>query len=99
VNDVRPEQIVILTPHRRTHSSLDGVSAIAGIALADGPGERKGKLLHTTIGAYKGLESDVVILLDIDPSDPRCDRRARYVGASRARLALHVFAKGDWLAA
>jgi len=98
-NDLRPEQIAVLTPHRREHSSLKDATTLGGVLLADVPGDRAGKVLHTTIGAFKGLESDVVILLDIDPADARCDRRARYVAASRARLALHVFAKGDWLAA
>jgi hypothetical protein len=99
VAHVPPEQITILTPHRREHSSLSGVTELGGVALADSADTRDGKVLHTTIGAFKGLESDVVILLDIDPEDPRSDRRARYVGASRAKLSLHVFAKGDWMAA
>lgn len=98
-NQVTPEQITILTPHRREHSSLKDVTELGGIGLADSPSARDGKVLHTTIGAFKGMESDVVIMLDVDPSDPRCDRRARYVAASRAKLALHVFAKGDWMAA
>lgn len=34
---------------------------------------------------------------DIDPEDPRCDRNARYVAASRAKHRLFVFEKGDWL--
>jgi superfamily I DNA/RNA helicase len=97
--DVAPDQITILTPHRRENSSLKGVTEIGGVALAESPDARDGKVLHTTIGAFKGLESDVIILVDVDPDDARCDRRARYVAASRAKLALHVFARGDWLAA
>jgi len=95
---VRPEQVVILTPHTRKNSSLAGVEALAGVALASRPDEREGQLLHTTIGAFKGLESDVVIMLDIDPDDERCGLNARYVAASRARHRLHVFARGNWLA-
>lgn len=97
--NVAPEQITVLTPHRREHSSLRDVTTLGGLPLADAPEAREGRVLHTTIGAFKGLESDVIILLDVDPADERCDRRARYVAASRARLALHVFAKGDWLVA
>lgn len=99
VNKVTPDQITILTPHRRENSTLKGATTIGGHALADSPEARGGKVLHTTIGAFKGMESDIVILMDVDPTDQRCDRRARYVGASRAKLALHVFAKGDWMAA
>lgn len=72
--------------------------ALGGVPLADSADARAGKVLHATVGAFKGLESDVVIFLDVDPSDERCDRRARYVAASRAKHALHVVAKGDWLA-
>jgi superfamily I DNA/RNA helicase len=97
-NGVEADQITVLTPHRRDNSSLKGATELGGVPLAEEPNERAGKVLHTTIGAFKGLESDVVILVDIDPSDRRCDRRARYVAASRAKLALHVFARGEWLA-
>ena len=98
-SDWTSDQITILTPHRRDNLSLKGATELGGVPLADEPGARAGKVLYTTIGAFKGLESDVVILVDIDPSDTRSDRRARYVAASRAKLALHVYAKGDWLAA
>jgi len=37
------------------------------------------------------------ILADVDRSDPRRDRNACHVAASRARHVLHVFAvDGDW---
>jgi hypothetical protein len=95
---VQPEQIALLTPHSRPNSLLRDRDDLAGWPLADDPLDREGSLLHTTIGRFKGLESDVVILLDVDPQDPRCGRAERYVGASRACELLHVFAKGDWLA-
>ena len=90
------EKIVVLTPHTRDNSCMKGLDELAGFSLCDRPFDRDGKLLHTTIGAFKGLESDVLILADIDPEDPRCDLNARYVAASRARHRLYVFSKGDW---
>lgn len=90
------ERIAVLTPHTRDHSCLEGLDELAGFSLCDRPFDRDGKLLHTTIGAFKGLESDILILADIDPDDPRCDLNARYVAASRARHRLYVFSKGDW---
>lgn len=95
---VPADQIAILTPHSRDNSSLTGLDAIGPYPLAEDPGDRAGRVLHTTIGGFKGLESEVLILLDVDPADPRCFRNARYVASSRARQLLHVFAKGDWLA-
>ena len=94
---VRPDRIAILTPHTRPHSSLAEVDTLADIAIADDPMDRSGKLLHATIRAFKGLESDVLVMVDIDPDDENCSRLDRYVAASRARQVLHVFGKGDWL--
>ena len=94
---LRPEQITVLSPHKRENSCLAGLSEVAGVPLADLPSEREGAVLHTTIGAFKGLESDVVIMVDVDPEDARCNLNARYVAASRARHLLYVYAKGDWM--
>ena len=88
---VDPERIVILTPHTRENSSLAGLEALGGHVLADKPYDRDGRVLHCSIGAFKGLESDVVILLDVDPADERCNPAALYVAESRARKMLYVF--------
>lgn len=95
---VPPGRITLLTPHSRSHSTLADVETLGEQPLASDPSDRVDRLLHTTIGRFKGLESDVLILVDVDPNDPRCSRNARYVAASRARQVLHVFTKGDWLA-
>ena len=90
-----PEQIAILTPHTPKNSCLQDLKNLGGLELTDKPFDRTGKLLHTTISAFKGLESDVLILADIDPRDPLCNENARYVAASRARNRLFVFGKLD----
>ncbi len=71
---------------------------VCGLPLVSTVTEGTEALLHTTISSFKGLEADVVILADIDPSDRRCGRRVRYVAASRARHRLYVLTRGDWLA-
>ena len=92
------ESIAVLSPHRRERTCLAGLDSLGEWPLSDDPSDRAGKLLHTTFGAFKGLEADAVIMTDVDPGDPRCDRAARYVAASRAKLRLDVIAKGgDWL--
>lgn len=91
-----PDQITLLTPRTRRHSCLAGLEHLAGFELAHAPHDRVGRLLHTTVGRFKGLESDVVILLDVDPTHPRSGREVRYCGASRAKHLLYVFTKGDW---
>ena len=95
---VAPDQIVVLGPHRsdKEGSTLHGVSALGGVELTTDHEQRAGKVLASTISGFKGLESDVVVLVDIDPDDERCSRGARYVAASRARSKLVVFARGEW---
>ncbi len=93
---ITPDRIVVLTPHSKKNSSFKSVESFGPIALSDDPFERSGAVLHTTLSGFKGLESDVVILADIDLEDPRANRRARYVATSRARHILHVWSNGDW---
>ncbi len=88
---VSPDDIVLLTPHSRRNSSLAGKTHLAGIELADEPTNRPGRLLHTSIGAFKGLESPVVIVADLAPKDELSNANARYVAASRATQVLYVF--------
>jgi superfamily I DNA/RNA helicase len=95
---VKPEQIAILTPHSLARSTLAGQTELQGIPLAFDPLDRKGAVLHSTIAAFKGLESEVLILLDLDAEDDRCCPNALYVACSRATQSLHIFAKGNWLA-
>ena len=48
-------------------------------------------MLCTTIQKFKGLESDVVILVDVRADDLFCGRAFLYTAAARARVLLHVF--------
>ena len=88
-----PAQIVILSPHTRANSSLVGRTELARHRLIDRPDDDRDGILHTTIGKFKGLEADVVILIDIDPADALCTPAMRYVAASRARHLLYVFSR------
>ena len=92
-----PEQIVVLTPHSRPNSCLSGATSLGGVSLTDTQGQATDAIVHTTIGAFKGLEADVVILADIHPSDPRCSRKELYVATSRARHRLILFGPDGWL--
>ncbi len=96
VEGFTPDQLTLLTPRTRPHCSLAGLETLADHPLACDPHDRAGQLLHCTVGRFKGLESDVVILLDIDPGHERSGFEVRYCGASRARHLLYVFVKGSW---
>ncbi|MGM0556819.1 MAG: NERD domain-containing protein [Myxococcota bacterium] len=93
------DDIAILTPHSPGNSGLEAAAELDGQPIVHDPeawfaGEG---VLHTTISAFKGMEADTIIMVDVDPDDPRCSREHRYVAASRAKHRLHVFEKGHWL--
>jgi hypothetical protein len=88
--------IVILSPKRREGTCLragfpPGVSAV--LADDDDPTVEppRNTIRFATVGAFKGLEADAVLLLDLaDLANPET-RRTIYVGASRARAYLALF--------
>ena len=91
----RPEQITILSPWTLERSCMNGglVGSRAGlIDLSRGGVAKKqpGSVAFSTISSFKGLESDVVILVDIDNLKTPQSLAQVYVGASRARLKLVV---------
>ena len=45
----------------------------------------------STIRSFKGLEADIVFLIDITPDSRVCTRADIYVGGSRARFMLYIF--------
>ena len=52
-----------------------------------------GAIRYATPHRFKGLEADVVLLVDVDGDVDRCRPRSLYVAASRARHRLFVYAK------
>ncbi len=89
--NVRPSQIVILTPHGRERSALAEGARLASLGLtwATVPGEREIRI--SSIHSFKGLESDIVILAETDRLTERDDgQRLCYVALSRAKHHLIV---------
>ena len=94
------EDIVVLSPCRlddRQKSGLAGIERIAGHPLQaaeSGADVAPGSLRCSTIGRFKGLESNVVILVNVDAMDGERNESLLYVGMTRAR-ALLVFLVAD----
>ena len=90
---VPPEAITILSP-RRFESSAAVSDVGIGVRIRDRSGEppedEPGVIRFSTIQSFKGLESDAVILADVDDLDSDTARGLLYVGASRARTLLAV---------
>lgn len=92
-----PNDVVILTRSRAQADRLRD-QQIGDVRLVE---TGKSGIVVETVQRFKGLESDVVVLL-LDEIENDADRSLAYVGMSRARVVLHVLgptsAKGaiDW---
>ena len=83
--------VVILTAKTEETSCLKGINSIGPYKITNNI-SRKNEILFTTARKFKGLESDIVILIDVDDKNFNNDegRRIFYVGASRAKHYLDI---------
>jgi len=91
------ERVAIVGMRRLEKSCLAGMAELGGFPVAaiedDGGTAVPGAIRYATPHRFKGLEADVVLLLDVDGSEWAMKPRNLYVAASRARLRLCVFAR------
>ena len=92
MNDgLRVEDMMILSPKRLENSALVAVEQICDAPLVDcsrSLDTPQGCIRYSTIHSFKGLESQVVIVVDIDEVDDDRSQSLLYVGMSRARSLL-----------
>lgn len=94
-NGYRYSQICILTVKTEATSMLNGVEKIGNHSISS-TRSNKG-VLFTTARKFKGLESDVIIIINVDGttfSDAE-NRRLFYVGSSRAKHFLDIVFVGE----
>lgn len=85
------EDVMILSPRRLENSGLAGVERISRFQLVDvsrGTANVRRSLKFSTIHSFKGLESPVVIIVDIEQVDSDEPQSLLYVAMSRARSLL-----------
>lgn len=85
------EDMMILSPRRLENSGLAGVQSISRYPLVDvsrGNANVRRSLKFSTIHSFKGLESPVVIIVDVDQVDSDEPQSLLYVAMSRARSLL-----------
>ena len=85
------DDVMILSQRRLENSGLAGVKRISRFPLKDvsrGIANVQHSLKFSTIHSFKGLESPVVIIVDIDEMDSEEHRSLLYVAMSRARSFL-----------
>lgn len=90
----RGDDIVVLSTRRKGAAGQVGAPPWQD-RLAPIEGEARGKVRYGTIHEFKGLESPVVILTDIDLLDRPESRRLVYVGATRALHRLEVLVEAS----
>lgn len=99
VDRVPLSRVVLIGTRRLENSCLASGTApeLAGLPVEpigdDGTTPTPGALRYATPHRFKGLEADVVLLLDVDGHEKACSRANLYVAASRARHRLWVFAR------
>jgi len=81
--DVSPRDIVVLSGHGREHSEIYG-RLDGRWRLTDKRG-RRDRVFFSSIRGFKGLESPVVVLCELDNLDEESQNNQIYVGMSRAR--------------
>jgi hypothetical protein len=85
-------EVVILGPRRRAHSLLRDIRKIGGWPVCELAQARAGELAYSTIHAFKGLERQVVIVIEVEGSTVEESYALFYVAMSRARLRLFILA-------
>ena len=91
---ISPEQILVLLNSSKAESCL-GATTKAGkleIKALDNKGRfQRDAVNYTTINTFKGLEADIVFIVDADKIFLEQKQEKLYTEASRARHKLYVF--------
>lgn len=90
---VSPDEIVVLGKHPLLGSSLrSGFEASCAVPLANFRVPKEaGCVAYSTAAAFKGLEAEIVMLIDFEPPEYLSDPTAYFVGGTRAKVVLCVF--------
>lgn len=89
---IRPNQIIILTNNLEDSSSLKGIKTLGEKKLISTYDREYGRdtncIAQTTINVFKGLEADIIFILDAQNIS---NRNNFYTQASRAKQLLYIF--------
>jgi hypothetical protein len=102
---LKPEQIAVVTRGNVEKSSMANLKSIAGIPFVTRLDEWKNGvgILLTSLYRFKGLETDALVLVDVEPPNPDAPASGFrpehfYVACSRAKHLLTIISRSDdWL--
>ncbi len=86
-----PKDIVVLSLRGAGKESYAGAAELAGLKAVPFDSAKpyeEGTIRASTVFKFKGMESHVVVLTNLDKLESPRDRRRAYVGMSRAKYAL-----------
>lgn len=92
-HEINPNQILILLNTSKKESCLDNVLKIAGLPLKalDNKGRFVDDTIHyTNINVFKGLEADILFVVDVNVIEPVKKTNLLYTEASRAKHFLYL---------
>ena len=90
--DVRPQDIAVLSTRKRENSLVAGMDELAGVPLVDaGTLRARATMIFSTMHAFKGLERLVVLAIDMEGIGNPERSMLHYAGLSRARGLLNTF--------
>lgn len=95
---ITADKIVILGAHAPNHTSIGESLNVGGFQIVSRPvaANEKNCIRYYTYMKFKGCESEVVILLDVDPADPRwANTMGLYTAMSRATHQLIILHPGN----
>jgi hypothetical protein len=81
-------QIVVLGAHNLLHTCLGEDPKAGAFTIVERGAPAPGTVPYYTYMAFKGCESDAIILLDVDPADKRWNKQGLYTAMTRARHML-----------
>lgn len=84
---LKPEQITILSPNRFEQSSATDLTTCQ---ISDSMTTPEA-VRFSTIASFKGLENQVIILIEMEQLGWDVNQRLLYVGSTRAKSALYIF--------
>lgn len=91
---ISPKDIVILSKYKLRNSLLAGIKSVCNMDIVECTEISdmiKYNLSYFTIQSFKGLEANVIFLIDVDGFSKINERALNYVAMSRAKLLLNIF--------
>lgn len=86
-------QVVVLGAHSLKNTAVEDAGKAGSFTIRERGSPAPGVIPYYTYMAFKGCEADAVILLDVDPADPRWGSQGLYTAITRARHLLGVVRK------